>query len=894
MKRRILVIAIAGALVAGALALWFALRSETSSAHVVNPAQPGAPAAVTTPRRAQIVRDDDRKGTLRLEGQVIDETGSPAGGATVVIDTRPARVATTEDDGTFVFDELLGRSYELVATRGEHAAGPVTTRLSDATGPIVMRLERGATVEVIVTAAQQPVESAHVELYGAVDRQATTDANGRVKLTGLPGGPVRISATTAGHARASTWAVISGGSQTIQLALERGSSVSGRVLDPDARPVANAVVRYSGVSDWGQTAGENITTGPDGVFRVDALQAGSFRFTAHHANHAPGISEVVTHDGVASRTGIEIRLARGAAIEGRVVDVAGVAVPWARIRAAEEVAGFAFQRTRETTADASGQFRIDALPRMRIDIVAATDLATSALMKVDLAGGDRSIELALAQNGVIAGVVVRKSGEPVEGAQVYAALEGADDVSSHLLDNNLALADSSGAFAFHGLSAGRYQLRAKPPGTQHDAFVLAADETHASVGDTAVRIVVPIGGSIKGKVAFADGRAPTTFAIDLGGWDSSIPVSTRDGTFEVASIPPRSYRFTVRGLGFTERALPAVEIVANTTVDLGTIIVEPGRSVSGRVVDTAGRPVVGATVSAGPLLWGTGSKTSTPAAFGGPPGASLVKDATTDGNGEFTIVGVGRGKCHVVADHETRGRSSPITLPPTTGSTLDLVLVVASFGALGGTVTKGGKPAANIVVTAQSKTVAETMFSVLSGADGSYRFDKLAPDRYLVSAMLGQDPVRGISLHAESVTVGSGPAAKLDLAIANGDTTLVVTLTASKPVKLALIESLSGKHDARTHADLDRLGVGRDRGHATFAMSFDGKPTRITKLTAGTYTVCACPYPDEVGMLESEEYMVREGDNLPVFCKHVEIAAGQVEQSLQIEVQIPKHVPRPS
>jgi hypothetical protein len=76
-------------------------------------------------------------------------------------------------------------------------------------------------------------------------------------------------------------------------------------------------------------------------------------------------------------------------------------------------------------------------------------------------------------------------------------------------------------------------------------------------------------------------------------------------------------------------------------------------------------------------------------------------------------------------------------------------------------------------------------------------------------------------------------------------------------------------------------------------MSFGGKPTRVTGLAPGVTTVCACPYPAEVDPVASEDYMLREGPKLPVFCKTLTLAAAPKEQPLAITVEIPKFVPPP-
>src|SRR5688572_30291277 len=48
------------------------------------------------PQRFQI--DDDPRGELRLEGQVIDESDAPVGGVTVVLGSNPPRTAISEAD----------------------------------------------------------------------------------------------------------------------------------------------------------------------------------------------------------------------------------------------------------------------------------------------------------------------------------------------------------------------------------------------------------------------------------------------------------------------------------------------------------------------------------------------------------------------------------------------------------------------------------------------------------------------------------------------------------------------------------------------------------------------------------------------------------------------------
>jgi protocatechuate 3,4-dioxygenase beta subunit len=883
-------------LLGGALVLALAWPRESSSSRASTTARAEPARHGTLAHRSpgdDVVQDDDVRGTLRLEGQVLD-TDTPVAGVTVAIDTRPPRTAITEADGSFAFDGLLGREYELVATSGEQVAGPVTVELTERTEPVVFRLRRGAEARVTVVTARDraPAQAARVELRGVVARESITDATGTATFRGVPPGWYRITASSSGHARATTIAAIDQGTSAYRFELVPGVAASGRVVDSNDRPVAGAKVRYEAVSDFSNAGSETITTGSDGAFRIDGLAPGSFRFTARHELYAPGASDAVVLS-TTSREGITIRLAPGAVLAGSVVDKDDRPVPWAKVRVAEETAGIQMQRARQTTADAEGNFELRGLSRTRTHAVAFDDHAASTIATIDLGARERAeMKLVLDLDDTIAGTIVDSTGEPLDGARVVAEPDqpGAP-IEARLRGRQQAIADADGRFALRGLAPGRYQLRTSPPGALEHGRSTLRETIAASSGDRAVRIVVPADGAITGRVAFPDGRTPATFVVSLGGWGNTVPVSTRDGSFTIPDVPPRTYQLAVRGPGFAERTLPGVVVAAGKTADAGTITVRPGRSISGRVIDADGKPVAGASVLAGPMLWGTGSKTRTPSGIGGPPGSDAIQDATTDERGMFTLTGVGRGPRHLIADHDALGRSLPLTVPPDRSAS-DIELVLVPLGTLQGKVTSGGKPAARVIVNAQSKTVPEAMFSVVSGADGVYRFDRLTPDRYSVSAMVGMDPMRGMSFHARTVTVSPGGAATADLAIDEGAITLEVTPSAEgRTVSFAIVESVEGTVTARTYDELKRLQVGRDGGLSTFGMAIAGNPARIRGLRPATYTVCAVPYPDEVGALEGMEYLMREGDNLPVYCKPVAVAPTPKEQALAIDVKIPAYVP---
>src|SRR5215510_1262386 len=309
-------------------------------------ARPGtAPAAVAQPGRPQrggdlgdlprVVIDDDPKGSLRLEGQVIDADDHGVGGAIVVITSNPPRSVTTEADGSFAFDGLVARPYTLAARAARGVAGPVTARLTAKSEPVVLRLVPAATLTVaVVGEGGAPIPGATVELRGVDVQRAVTRNAAAVFSPVVPGG-YQLAAWADGKAHAFQRIQIGKGNAQARLVLSSGAPVIGRVIDERGAGIAGARVRYSGASDWTQQASERadaVVTAGDGSFRFEALPAGSFRFLANHPERAPGTSPLVTLDGKTPHDGVVIALAVGAVIKGRVVDGARQPVAAARVR----------------------------------------------------------------------------------------------------------------------------------------------------------------------------------------------------------------------------------------------------------------------------------------------------------------------------------------------------------------------------------------------------------------------------------------------------------------------------------------------------------------------------------------------------------------------------------
>jgi protocatechuate 3,4-dioxygenase beta subunit len=909
----------AAVLAAVALAVVVAVVVLVKGGHREEPARSAEPAtraptgadtsvrAATVPDDVTFLDDLDRDGTLRLEGQVIDADDHAARAATVTLNTNPPRTITTEADGSFAFDHLVGRSYSLVAHAAGGFAGPVTARLTTSSEPVILRLRSGAAVEVRALAAVdgRPIDGATVELRALATIGGTTDHDGRVRLVGVGAGRYVAVAWAPGFAKSYQEVAVPIATATtqvvarIQLELQAGAPVAGRVLSPDGAPVAGARVRFSAMSGFVARADavrDAVTTDVDGRFRFDALPRGTFRFLATHTTYAPGSSSPITLDGTSERNDVEIRLAAGAVLAGRVVTKDGKPAPSATIRITARTNGAAYDAPRQTYADADGHFEMTGLPRREMLVVALHESASSDIVPVDLAKTpeQRDVVIVLDQDGAIAGVVVDQNGKPVDGAAVWAALTvGTGDMKfqRQLRGYSQELSDAGGRFAIHGLRPGSYKLYASRNGGATPGDVRLRKGTPASVGDTNVKIVLGEEGGVKGTVAFADGTSPGLFAIGIGK-GAPVPFATSDGSFELNGLPAGELGLSIDGPSFDPITVPA-KIDPGGVADVGTITVKKGRTLSGRVLDPNGTPVANASVLAGPRLFGDGTQAG--AIDLNLPGArdSFVRQTTSGDDGSYSLHGIGNGDLALMAESDALGRSHIAMVPGSPdSSTIDLVLL--PFASVAGTVTSGGQPMPEAVVTASSQAASTSSFVVSTGADGTFRFDHLAPDTYKVSAVVGRSPKMGFRYTGTTVQAISGQTVNVTLVIADGVTLLVhVAPTGGKPLDRALVYVITGDQAATSARDV-ALAAGAAPGFTFTGAAITGQPATVQAVPAGHYTVCAVAIPNEVqGMSKAYAYVDREGASMPSVCAPLDVTADPPQQDVSLQVVVPPFVPDP-
>ncbi len=865
--------------------------SQKQPATTIDTQQQTKEESFSEPDRASNFLYDDPQGSLRLEGLVIDESQQPQSGVLITINTQPPRTTTSQQDGSFYFDKLLSRRYQLVAKDKNRAAGPITLRVTETTEPVIVTLRLGnrTTVTVQEKTTGNPIPGATVTIRGITDTSQTTGNKGIASFSGLTKSNYSVSTKKQGYATAYDWMQAAGKESTLTVSLQQGAPVSGTVVDSNDKPISGALVlpqATAALFTSGNIQKDGIKTDDQGEFTFSALPKGSFRMTAYHPESAAqGFSDIVTLDGQTTKTGVVVKLPNSVLLTGTVTKSDGTKAIGAIVKAGIASTGLRWDEPRQVYTDEEGNFEMRGLPQVPLQVVASHATGSSDIQTVDATGDPTmNISLTLSREESIVGTVVDSAGEPLEGIEVSAIPDFTSGVTKTLADFRFRgvpkeRTDAGGRFSFTGLEKGPYLLRASRDHTKGNNHF--GGETKVEASATDVTIALPVEGSITGKVTFDDGSVPSSFAVSTNqGWNSnSLVFSDKDGSFSLSSLEPRKYTLTITGQEFDKKQVADVIVKEAKQTDVGTITVSKGRTIAGKVVAN-GKAVPAATVLLGTQILTDGAGAKSP--FGG---QGTVKEATTDDYGNFRIQGVSTSKQYLTADHPQHGRSQTITIEKSEESSTALSVPLVGIGSLGGQVTKNGKAAANTMLMAKSKTASGIIMMIRAGEDGKYFFDKMTPGDYEI-IVLSSHNMMGAKQHTEQTTIESGKRTTLDISISTGSLSLVVTLDAQgKDYSAGIATLFAGEVSATSPSDLEEMSA---PVATQFAMNSSSSIV-FEELTEGQYSLCAFVIPKDIALQDIGSYMNANKENLSLTCEPLLLQ--EDKQKLTVEVTLPAELP---
>ncbi|RKG56733.1 peptide-binding protein [Corallococcus sp. AB011P] len=243
-----------------------------------------------------------------------------------------------------------------------------------------------------------------------------------------------------------------------------------------------------------------------------------------------------------------------------------------------------------------------------------------------------------------------------------------------------ALSDARGAFGFHGLARGEYQLEARAPG--HAPHRIA----RVHVPGTDLRVEMDGSAFIEGFVTRADGTPAPGARVSAWGEDGAVEVEAGDtGSFSL-DVPPGSFQVTARHGAETGAAGGAVVVGPGMTVRDVRIRLGGAASLAGVVRrKDSGEAIAGATVG----VRAHGDR------------ADLLQ-ARSEADGRFEVGGLAPG----AYDVQVRAPGfQPLTRPGLgvlAGQRFELVLELATPGRIEGTVVDVAEaPLPGVTVVAQ-------------------------------------------------------------------------------------------------------------------------------------------------------------------------------------------------
>ncbi|GEM_PF-5318042 len=619
---------------------------------------------------------------VAISGRVVDPEGQAVSGARIRV--QPARTdfsargrtwmsrttIRSHDDGTFHLDgiPLVGGGYHLTVEHARFAKRnlrDLTIGPSGVLDGLLVEMEEGQRIvarlmldeqtpfDGTVSVLTEPEDAGSIFTRVWLSRQIPSDhsedtlIDGVLTLEHIPAGSYRVSITPEGYAPIEREGVVIVAGETYDLGTlkpVKDGVISGRILDQEDRPVAEAEVSLASLVS-GNFSRSYKESDQDGRFEFVGLSEAAFVLTIESPTHQKTRIEDVKPDGEP----LEIVLEPAAKIIGRVVagdppqpirsyriEALGEidkSVPYASMLGARET-------KKKSIRNEQGVFEIDGLMsgkhNLRIHAAGFMPLTTEKYevesgMALDL--GDLYLE----RGAILSGTVRDAEGSPIAGAVV--SIPAARGTAALVIrgmgeeDDLSALTSPSGAFEIAGLSAGDHRIR-----VEHDAY--APYQGTASVSEGALHlehdIVLAQGGRVQGIFRSKEGEPVVggIVMISQGMVSDMRNMTTTDsrGYFEVENLPAGSYQ--VMGMIPSSgdemsqaQILASMQMTPVTVADGETSVVNLPNDAGGIVVQ--GRVLNGKEPVSGSMFWTR--------LVGGRPSSRALAMSQADVDGRFQI-----------------------------------------------------------------------------------------------------------------------------------------------------------------------------------------------------------------------------------------------------------------
>jgi hypothetical protein len=554
---------------AGVVAAFSSDRQIASGDVVVN--APATGVTITIPRGG------------RLQGRVIDRvTQKPVQDFTVLIPTHNGAGSGLPlydgwrihaDDGRYSIDYAPSGSLEIIIRAAGYAEGSrkgITVEDGKTITGIDIQLNRASQVTGRVTAAGKPLAGVQVLLDPSPLKsdaiQVNTDDQGTFAFDGVGEGVHNIAFYRSGFVVVNKPVMVTlGNAVHLDVALDNGQELQGRVVDRSGRGVSN-------VSVFAMQGPGNTVTDGEGAFVLRGLAEGHYQIGAKKAGYVTG----ETPFDLPQTQPLVFTLDRGATVSGRITGLSSE--QFGQVT----VTGQGGNSLTRTTVDDRGDFAIPGMPEGNVRIDASLSWpgqSRTAPSKTILVQNGLAplVDLSFAEEITVRGRVSRNGGPPPpNGSILFLPLSSGQQATG-------ATIASDGQYKVSGLVAGVYDVQVSGPGF---GFKTKYTATANATFDLEIH-----GASLKGRTIDWSTGAPVSNVHVLLSGSQGLPVgSDSSGRFAFDGLADGTYELTASRQDYAS----AVEhfVVANGAVSDFELRMEKVPATIIHVVDSnSGAPV---------------------------------------------------------------------------------------------------------------------------------------------------------------------------------------------------------------------------------------------------------------------------------------------------------------
>jgi hypothetical protein len=426
-----------------------------------------------------------------IHGRVVFPPGTPAGEVVTVVlsRARPEQSVVVAPDGSFRADLDLARSGCWVDIEAEHLFLPERMRAAKGSRePVVLEPGLGGRIVGSLSLPEGRERGSWSVALERIDDGAhaglVQSSGSAVRFDALVPGRYRLAFVGSAHQPGPDEVTVFAGATSYHvIELQRGVTLSGHVVSEAGEDLHEARIRLAD-SPIDKRA-------PEGRFSLAGLPPDAIVLEVSALGHRPGRFDLGALADGEERRDLELRLALGNVIAGRVVwtdgTPAAAEITWLVAGVAPDISRF--RPERRTAPD--GTFHIAGLGAEPVTVLAEGSRAVEATVETsdgpitvsqpqlrrghasaaNVEPGTHGLILVLRPHETLRGRVVDESGAPVTAARVRA--RRIDEVGDELRRSDLTvhfLQDVEGAFALEDLAPGRWELEVRADGFHPSAW----------------------------------------------------------------------------------------------------------------------------------------------------------------------------------------------------------------------------------------------------------------------------------------------------------------------------------------------------------------------------------------------------------------------------------------